>query len=211
MAEGRLGGGGRRVPVTRERIVAAAAAIVDADGAEALSMRGLAAELGVTAMALYRHVDSRDELMVAVLDSISERIVHPALPLDPVERVVVVLAALREFLAEHPWVLRLIVGGHWSSARGLWFQDAILAAGLDAGLSEAAAVGTWTSLWQMTVGEIEFETARRDGPPGPGWAAAIAAAGPEELPVLRGIAPRWPDLAQGFETRVRRVATALFT
>jgi AcrR family transcriptional regulator len=200
-----------RMPVTRERVVSAAAAIVDAEGVDALSMRGLASELGVTAMALYRHVDSRDALLVAVLDRISERIVHPALPDDPVERVVVVLVALREFLVEHPWVLRLIVGGHWSSARGLWFQDAILGAAVDAGLSEAAAVGTWTSLWQMTVGDVEFETVRRTGPVGPGWAAAIEAAGRDDLQVLRRVAPRWPDLAQDFATRTRRVAKALLT
>jgi AcrR family transcriptional regulator len=198
-----------RPPVTRDRIVAAATAIVDAEGADALSMRGLASELGVTAMALYRHVESRDELLVAVLDAISERIVHPALPADPVDRIVTVLVALRAFLVEHPWVLRLIVGGHWSSARGLWFQDAILAAALDAGAPEETAVALYTSLWQMTVGEVEYETVRRTGPPGPGWAAAIESAGPAELPVLRSLAPRWPELAQDFATRVRRVAAAV--
>ena len=52
-----------RVPVSRDRVVRVATAIVDARGVDALSMRGLATELGVTAMALYRHVGSRDELL----------------------------------------------------------------------------------------------------------------------------------------------------
>lgn len=199
-----------RVPVSRDRVVRVATAIVDAHGVDALSMRGLATELGVTAMALYRHVGSRDELLLAVLDEISERIVHPELPADPVERAVTVLVGLRGFLVEHPWVLRLIVGGHWSSRRGLWFQDAILAAGRDAGLDDAGAVACWTSLWQMTVGEVEFETARRAGPPGPGWTAALDGADPEELRTLRELAPRWPDLAATFEARLRRVVAALY-
>jgi AcrR family transcriptional regulator len=199
-----------RVPVSRARIVRAATAIVDAHGVDALSMRGLATELGVTAMALYRHVGGRDELLVAVLDEISERIVHPDLPADPVERAVTVLVALRAFLVEHPWVLRLIVGGQWSSLRGLWFQDAVLAAGRDAGLDDAGAVACYTSLWQMTVGEVEFETSRLTGPPGPGWAAALDGAREDELRTVRELAPRWKDLAVPFEARLRRVVAALY-
>lgn len=196
-------------PVTREQIVRVATAIVESEGVQALSMRGLAAELGVTAMALYRHVESRDGLLVAVLDEIAADIVRPELPDDPVERVVTVLVALRGFLVEHPWVLRLIVGGHWSGARGVWFTEAVLAAALDAGCDERTAVATWTSLWQMTVGDVEFETARRAGPSGPGWAAALDREPPGELPVLRRLVPRWPQLAAPFEDRTRRVARAL--
>jgi AcrR family transcriptional regulator len=183
--------------VSRDRIVRAATAIVDAHGVGALSMRGLATELGVTAMALYRHVGGRDELLVAVLDEISERIVHPDLPADPVERAVTVLVALRAFLVEHPWVLRLIVGGQWSSLRGLWFQDAVLAAGRDAGLDDAGAVACYTSLWLT-------------GPPGPGWAAALDGAREDELRTVRELAPRWKDLAVPFEARLRRVVAALY-
>lgn len=55
-----------RAPLTRERIVGAALAIVDEQGPEALSMRRLGAVLGVEAMSLYKHVEGKE----AILDGI---------------------------------------------------------------------------------------------------------------------------------------------
>ena len=56
-------------PADQERIVAAARALIDAGGVEALSMRKLAAEVGVAPTAIYWHVGSREDLLNAVLDS----------------------------------------------------------------------------------------------------------------------------------------------
>ncbi len=53
----------------RARIVAAARRIVEKDGADALSMRKLAADLGVAHTAIYWHVGGRDELVGAIVDS----------------------------------------------------------------------------------------------------------------------------------------------
>jgi AcrR family transcriptional regulator len=55
--------------LTKERIVAAAIAIADADGIAELSMRRIAADLGVATMSLYRHVPSKDELTLAMIDT----------------------------------------------------------------------------------------------------------------------------------------------
>ena len=56
--------------VTRERVLRAAIAIADAEGAAALSMRRLASALGVATMSLYRHVHSKDELLVQMVDTV---------------------------------------------------------------------------------------------------------------------------------------------
>src|SRR5438067_5769368 len=56
-------------PADHERIVAAARALIEAGGVEALSMRKLAAEVGVAPTAIYWHVGSREDLLNAVLDS----------------------------------------------------------------------------------------------------------------------------------------------
>lgn len=53
-----------------ERIVAAAVALADADGLRSLSMRRVAAELGVSTMALYRHVADKDDLVLQMLDTV---------------------------------------------------------------------------------------------------------------------------------------------
>ena len=63
------GESGRRL-LTRERVVAEALVVISADGAQALSMRALAARLGVVPGALYRHVRSKEQLYDLVLDAV---------------------------------------------------------------------------------------------------------------------------------------------
>jgi AcrR family transcriptional regulator len=55
--------------LSRERIVATAVAIADADGLAELSMRRIATALDVATMSLYRHVQSRDDLLLAMIDA----------------------------------------------------------------------------------------------------------------------------------------------
>lgn len=60
-----------RTPLlSREGIVAAALALVDAEGLDGLSTRRLAAELGVSGPSLYNHVATKDELIDAVVDCV---------------------------------------------------------------------------------------------------------------------------------------------
>ncbi len=59
-------GRGQRGPkpgLTVDAIVAAAIAIADAEGLEAVSMAHVAEQLGFTTMSLYRHVTSKEELL----------------------------------------------------------------------------------------------------------------------------------------------------
>jgi TetR/AcrR family tetracycline transcriptional repressor len=58
----------RRTFLSRDEIVEAAAAILESDGYDALTMRAIAAELGVQAAALYRHIAGRDQLDDLVFD-----------------------------------------------------------------------------------------------------------------------------------------------
>jgi AcrR family transcriptional regulator len=55
---------------TRDRIARAAVRIADAEGIAALSMRRVAAELGLATMSLYRYVQSKDELVVLMVDAV---------------------------------------------------------------------------------------------------------------------------------------------
>jgi AcrR family transcriptional regulator len=71
--------GGRERPnrgpkpgLTIERIVASAIAVADADGLDAVSMRRVAAELGVGTMSLYRYVPGKNELLDLMLDRVSD-------------------------------------------------------------------------------------------------------------------------------------------
>ncbi|WP_431937639.1 GntR family transcriptional regulator [Nocardia grenadensis] len=54
----------------RERLLRTAVAIADTEGLEAVSMRRLAAELGVGPMSMYRHVANKDELLTQMADAV---------------------------------------------------------------------------------------------------------------------------------------------
>ncbi|MFI9550782.1 GntR family transcriptional regulator [Nonomuraea endophytica] len=59
-----------RQALDRKQTLRAAIAIADAEGLDAVSMRRLAAELGVGPMSLYRHVSSKDELVTQMTDEV---------------------------------------------------------------------------------------------------------------------------------------------
>ena len=52
--------------LTPDAIVTAAVSLADADGSDALTMRGLARHLGVEAMSLYHHFADKNEIMTAI-------------------------------------------------------------------------------------------------------------------------------------------------
>lgn len=52
----------------RTRILETASDLFVSSGPQAVTMRGLAARIGVTPMALYRHFQNRDELLAAVVE-----------------------------------------------------------------------------------------------------------------------------------------------
>lgn len=56
--------------LTRERVLDAAVELVERDGLPALTMRSLAAELGVAVTAIYWHVGNRDALLSALVDRV---------------------------------------------------------------------------------------------------------------------------------------------
>src|SRR6266516_6019480 len=73
----------RRVPLTRQRVVAAALTAIAEDGVDALTMRTLATRLGVVPGALYRHVRNKEQLQDLALDGVLAEVdcdVDAALP-----------------------------------------------------------------------------------------------------------------------------------
>jgi AcrR family transcriptional regulator len=66
----------QRRPLTRERILAAAVAVADDGGLDALTMRGLADALDVEAMSLYYHVANKEALLDGVAEMVAEEILE---------------------------------------------------------------------------------------------------------------------------------------
>jgi AcrR family transcriptional regulator len=91
--------------LTRERIVHAATAIADAEGLATLSMRRVAATLGVATMSLYRHVHSKEELVLQMVDAVFARATLPERP-PPGWRAQLELVARRHWTLyrRHHWL-----------------------------------------------------------------------------------------------------------
>lgn len=95
---------GTRATLTHEGIAEAAVALADAEGLDAVSMRKLAERLGVATMALYRYVNSKDELLELMTDAV---IPSEGLVADPYDWRAVFREAARRRRATalaHPWL-----------------------------------------------------------------------------------------------------------
>ncbi|MET9819871.1 TetR/AcrR family transcriptional regulator [Streptomyces sp. NPDC006355] len=95
-------------PLSRDQIVAAAIRLLDQEGLGSLSMRRLAADLGVAAMSLYWHVPTKDALLEFSLD---EALGEVNLSVDPDAewggQVEHILQDLRRVIGRHPWISQL--------------------------------------------------------------------------------------------------------
>lgn len=126
--------------LSRDRIVGAALALVDAEGLEALSTRRLATELGVSGPSLYNHVATKDELIDAVVDTVLAEVDTGMF--GRVEW----RTALREWarsyraaLAAHPKVVPALARSVGRRPNALRIADAVFGALLDAGWPRAQA------------------------------------------------------------------------
>ena len=99
----------RRRQLTRERVVQEALAVIAQDGVEALTMRGLAARLGVVPGAVYRHVRNKQQLQDLVLDNVLAEVdLHLDRSLAWTEQLKLLAHRLRQVLEAHPGVAGIL-------------------------------------------------------------------------------------------------------
>ena len=99
---------GERKPAhTREQIAAAALAVADAEGYEAVTMRRVAAELGAGTMTLYHYVRNKAELNALMDDAMMAELVIPDGELADDWRARLAQIARRSYATfrRHPWVV----------------------------------------------------------------------------------------------------------
>jgi AcrR family transcriptional regulator len=125
----------RRTPLSRDRVLTAALALVDEGGIEALSMRKLADELGVKAMSLYNHVANKDDVLDGIVDAAMEEIAEPPPGADWKTQVRAIAISAHETLLRHAWVVGL--GARRRPGRGLLrYGDSLLGCFRNAGFSK---------------------------------------------------------------------------
>jgi AcrR family transcriptional regulator len=143
----------RRPQLTRERVVAEALAVIAEDGAQALTMRTLAARLGVVPGALYRHVRNKEQLQDLVLDGVLAEVdgdVDAALAWT--EQIKLLAHRLREVLEDHPGVAGILKTRDPLGPHSLALAEGFLAPLQAAGFRDREAGLAFFLLVDYTVG-----------------------------------------------------------
>jgi TetR/AcrR family tetracycline transcriptional repressor len=143
----------RRPQLTRERVVAEALAVIAQDGVQALTMRALAARLGVVAGALYHHVRNKQQLQDLVLDNVLAEVdVHLDPSLGWTEQLKVVAHRLRQVLEAHPGVAGILKTRDPLGPHSLALAEAFLSPLQAAGFGDRHAGLAFFLLLDYTIG-----------------------------------------------------------
>jgi AcrR family transcriptional regulator len=127
--------------LTRDRIVAAAIDLADADGLGSLSMARLAERLGCGTMSLYRHVANKEELLVFMLSAAPGRPPTSAEPANWRGALTDWANGLWGVYHRHPWVLHTASVGPPADPGQLSWLNAALAALGGTSLAERDKLG----------------------------------------------------------------------
>ena len=143
----------RRPQLTRQRVVAEALAVIAQDGVQAMSMRALAARLGVVPGALYHHFGNKQQLQDLVLDGVLAEI---DLDLDSsmpwAEELKIVAHRLRQVLEAHPGVAGILKTRDPLGPHSLALAEALLGPLRAAGFGDRQAGLAFFLLVDYTIG-----------------------------------------------------------
>jgi AcrR family transcriptional regulator len=117
---------GRPAQRSREQITAAALAVADADGLDAVSMRRVAAELGTGAASLYRYLDNRDDLLDLMVDATGGEYRFDPPTGDWAADLVAVGEQARAIFGRHPWLAGLVIVRPVLGPNGLLLLEHVL-------------------------------------------------------------------------------------
>jgi AcrR family transcriptional regulator len=190
-------------------------------------MRRLAETLGVEAMSVYKHVEGRDQLLDAVVESVVEELYgDPEVYLEPKgdwEDYLRRLAfGLRRIALRHPQVFPLIAtrppAASWirPPLRSLRWIDSLLSGLSASGFSRAQAVDAYKTFTSFLLGHLLLEVAQLDVPIGPEEAQHLSGPHPPAVlltgyPTVQRLADPLAEntSAQEFESSLENLVTRL--
>jgi AcrR family transcriptional regulator len=167
-----------RVPLSRDRIVAAALEFIDANGLPGLTMRRLGEQLDVEAMALYRYVPSKEDLLDAVVERLVAEVdadeVVVAEPRDGWQDFLQRLAhGVRRMALAHPKAFPLVASrpaeAPWlrPPLRSLDVVETFLSGLLSEGFTDEAAIEGYRGYTSFLLGHLLLEVAVHGADVGP--------------------------------------------
>ena len=186
----------RRTPLNRDRIIRAAVALADQTGLESFSMRGLAPELGVVPMALYKHVKNKDELLDGMVDVVFDEIEDPSIDIDWKDAMLRRALSARQALRRHPWAIGLMETRHPGPAN-LRNHNAVMGCLREAGFSFEDAIHAYSVQDACIYGfALQEKTLGLETPDAAGEAMQRRAerlGGLDDYPYLAEIAAKIPE------------------
>jgi AcrR family transcriptional regulator len=175
-----------RGALSRERIARSALELLDREGVEALTMRRLAAELGVGTMTLYGYFRTKEELIDAAVDAVIEEAGVRIRGRTWRDQLANLMRDVRRELARHPAGVRIRLSRPLISPGALRVTEAGMRVLESAGFDKRQAARAYESLLVYTLGFATFcspesaEAVKRQA------RAALAVLPPEEYPAVTG-------------------------
>jgi AcrR family transcriptional regulator len=150
-------------PLSRDLIVRTAVALIERDGAAAVSMRRLAAELGTGAMSLYNHVPNKAALLDAVAEHVLVEVELSADPSDDWREAARSLArSFREVAQRYPRSVMVVISRRPNSTAGLRAVELALATVRAAGFHGSAAVRAMRTVVNYVLGCLLHEASQAE-------------------------------------------------
>ncbi len=192
-----------RKPLSSTRVLQAAVALADEAGLQAFSMRGLAQELGVVPMALYKHVANKEELLDGMVDIVFGEIELPSEALDWRTAMRRRAISTREALKRHSWAIGMMESRNPGPAN-LRNHNAVMGCLRKAGFSFKMAIHAYSLQDAYIYGfalqekDLAFETSDSAGQAAQRRAQTIGAL--DNYPYLIEIATQLPE--SGYDNAV---------
>ncbi|MGW9631199.1 TetR/AcrR family transcriptional regulator [Agromyces sp. NPDC055520] len=155
---------GPRRSVSQVDIVDAAFEILERKGFAAVSVRGVAAALGLTPTAIYTYFPSKNALLRAMVEELLSSL-DLAAASDPAvawrDRVHALAAALRARLAEHTGAMVLVTSGPLDGHHALGVSETLIAGFMADGLAQADAARAAHAVRAYVLGIAALDAAER--------------------------------------------------
>jgi AcrR family transcriptional regulator len=152
-----------RPNLTPDVIISAARKMIRTSGLQGLSIRKLAATLDVSPMAIYGHVESKEDLVSKIADSILAQLRPSAPPIDDHrEHVVAMMSSFYDLMVDYPDLAHMLSVRRVSSPGLLRFIDELLVCLRGMGLNDDATMSAYNALMSFTFGSAVL-TASRQG------------------------------------------------
>jgi len=165
-----------RNQIDRTQVLAAALRIADRSGPDSISMRGVAAEVGVAPMSLYHHVRDRDELLDGMVDHLLGELPDVAIAGVPWRsRLRALFSALRLLAHTHRRTFPLVLR-YPDSPQLIRLRTTGAAAIADAGVPVGHIARTEGVVWTLVLGFVTREALGQFRDQGPGGADRMASA-----------------------------------